>query len=75
MIPPSTTLSRSSVCVPRIRGDDPGLDDDEVRNVESEIRRNVTKAAASALISGVVAASGGEEPGEPIQEQSDDLAG
>lgn len=51
-----------------------GLDDDEVRNVESEIRRNVTKAAASALISGVVAASGGEEPGEPIQEQSDDLA-
>lgn len=51
-----------------------GLDDDEVRNVESEIRRNVTKAAASALISGVVAASGGEEPGEPIQEHSDDLA-
>ena len=46
-----------------------------MRNVESEIRRNVTKAAASALISGVVAASGGEEPGEPIQEQSDDLAG
>lgn len=51
-----------------------GLDDDEVRNVESEIRRNVTKAAASALISGVVAASGGEAQSEPIQEHSDDLA-
>ena len=75
MIRPPTLATGSAYCAPRIRGDDPGLDDDEVRNVESEIRRNVTKAAASALISGVVAASGGEEPGEQIQEQSDDIAG
>lgn len=34
-----------------------GLDDDEVRNVESEVRRNVTKSAVSELMSGIVAAS------------------
>ena len=33
------------------------MDDDEVRNVESEIRRNVTKSAVSELMSGIVAAS------------------
>ena len=35
-----------------------GLDDDEVRNVVSEIRRNVTKAAALDLMAGVREASG-----------------
>ena len=40
-----------------------GLDDDETRNVSSEIRRNVTKAAALDLMAGVREASGGgEEP-------------
>ena len=34
-----------------------GLDDDEVRNVESEVHRNVTKSAVSELMSGIVAAS------------------
>ena len=42
-----------------------GLDDDEVRNVSSEIRRNVTKAAALDLMAGVREASGGgEEPSD-----------
>ncbi len=35
-----------------------GLDDDEVRSVQSEVRRNVTKSAVSELMSGIVAASG-----------------
>ena len=30
-----------------------GLDDDEVRNVSSEIRRNVTRSAALDLMAGV----------------------
>lgn len=42
-----------------------GLDDDETRNVSSEIRRNVTKAAALDLMAGVREASGGgEEPSD-----------
>ena len=42
-----------------------GLDDDETRNVSSEIRRNVTKAAALDLMGGVREASGGgEEPSD-----------
>lgn len=36
-----------------------GLDDDEVRNVESEVRRNVTKSAVDELMSGLAAASEG----------------
>ena len=39
-----------------------GLDDDETRNVSSEIRRNVTKAAALDLMGGVVHQGGDGEP-------------
>lgn len=34
-----------------------GFDDDEVRNVESEVRRNVTRPAVDALMSGLAAAT------------------
>lgn len=42
-----------------------GLDDDEVRNVSSEIRRNVTRSAALDLMAGVTQAA---EPAPPADD-------
>lgn len=41
-----------------------GFDDDEVRNLTSECERNVTKSAVSALMSGIVSASGEDGSGD-----------
>ncbi len=41
-----------------------GLDDDEVRNVQSEVRRNVTRSAVSELMSGIAGASGENGPAD-----------